>query len=375
MKNKICVYAISKNEEKNVERWYNSMKEADYILVLDTGSTDNTVRMLEEFGADVRCITYKEFAFDKARNDALALVPEEYNVLVSTDIDEAFEPGWAEIIRNEWIDGKHEHAQYAYTWDHLEDGSNGHTFPYNKIHSRNWKWRDAIHETLCRISNGEREYTVDECLDVYDRVHLHHYQDLSLDRSWYVQMARDRVNANPNDKMAYLELIRELCAKQHNNECVEFGRDIINNHKDLFDNIDIASIYHQMGLAAAHNNDAQNAIQFFTFGISNCLEYRDNYVELANTYLRCGVYELSIGIIKQCFITSYELKHWTESALSFSWLPYEILASNYYNLGDYEKAYITIERALAFEPTKPQLVEKHNMFLSAFITNAVKIEK
>lgn len=36
---KICVYAICKNEEKFVSRWVESMKEADKIFVLDTGST------------------------------------------------------------------------------------------------------------------------------------------------------------------------------------------------------------------------------------------------------------------------------------------------------------------------------------------------
>ena len=45
---KIVVYAISKNEEKFVKRWVNSMKEADAIYVLDTGSTDNTVKLLQE---------------------------------------------------------------------------------------------------------------------------------------------------------------------------------------------------------------------------------------------------------------------------------------------------------------------------------------
>ena len=38
---KVCVYAICKNEEKFIEKWYNSIKEADYICVLDTGSNDN----------------------------------------------------------------------------------------------------------------------------------------------------------------------------------------------------------------------------------------------------------------------------------------------------------------------------------------------
>ena len=44
---KVCVYAISKNEEKFAERWAKSMREADEIYVLDTGSRDKTVEILE----------------------------------------------------------------------------------------------------------------------------------------------------------------------------------------------------------------------------------------------------------------------------------------------------------------------------------------
>ena len=48
--NKICVYAICKNELRFVEQWYNSVKEADYVVVLDTGSTDGTFEKLKELG-------------------------------------------------------------------------------------------------------------------------------------------------------------------------------------------------------------------------------------------------------------------------------------------------------------------------------------
>ena len=40
---KLCVYAICKNEIKFLDRWMDSiLNEADYIAVLDTGSTDGT---------------------------------------------------------------------------------------------------------------------------------------------------------------------------------------------------------------------------------------------------------------------------------------------------------------------------------------------
>ena len=42
---KVVVYAISKNEEKFINRWYNSVKGSDQVYVLDTGSKDNTVEL------------------------------------------------------------------------------------------------------------------------------------------------------------------------------------------------------------------------------------------------------------------------------------------------------------------------------------------
>ena len=51
--NKIAIYTIAKNEEKYVEQFMSTAKEADYIIVLDTGSTDNTVNKLRELGATV----------------------------------------------------------------------------------------------------------------------------------------------------------------------------------------------------------------------------------------------------------------------------------------------------------------------------------
>ena len=65
---KIVVYAICKNEAQFVDRWMDSMSEADQVVVLDTGSTDDTVARLEARGAVVTVETISPWRFDTARN-------------------------------------------------------------------------------------------------------------------------------------------------------------------------------------------------------------------------------------------------------------------------------------------------------------------
>ena len=93
-KYKICVYAISKNEEMFVSRWVQSMKEADEIFVLDTGSTDNTVSKLKELGVNVKVREINPWRFDVARNESLNMIPDDYDICVCTVLDEVFEQGW-----------------------------------------------------------------------------------------------------------------------------------------------------------------------------------------------------------------------------------------------------------------------------------------
>ena len=99
---KICVYAIAKNEENYVKKWYKSMSEADDIYVLDTGSTDNTVSLLKEMGCHVQVKKVEPWRFDVARNLSLKLVPSDCDICVCTDLDEVFVPGWRKILEEAW---------------------------------------------------------------------------------------------------------------------------------------------------------------------------------------------------------------------------------------------------------------------------------
>ena len=114
---KICVYGISKNEEKFVERWAKSAKDADLILLADTGSTDRTCEIAKECGVDLHHIYISPWRFDTARNASLALIPRDIDICISLDVDEVLEEGWREEIERVWIEGKTTRLRYQFYWE------------------------------------------------------------------------------------------------------------------------------------------------------------------------------------------------------------------------------------------------------------------
>ena len=137
---KVCVYTICKNEEKFVDRWMDSMGEADLVVVLDTGSKDGTVERLRARGAQVTVERILPWRFDAARNRSLELVPEDVDLCVCTDLDEVFHPGWREALERAWRPGCGR-VSYRYTWSFQQDGSEGVVFWSDKIHTRRgYRW-------------------------------------------------------------------------------------------------------------------------------------------------------------------------------------------------------------------------------------------
>src|SRR5688572_30281194 len=102
---KVAVYTIAKNEERFAERWARSCEEADYRVVLDTGSTDKTVERLRSLGVTVHSAEIRPWRFDVARNQSLALVPEDAEVCIALDMDEILVPGWREALERAWAPG------------------------------------------------------------------------------------------------------------------------------------------------------------------------------------------------------------------------------------------------------------------------------
>ncbi|MDP2660630.1 MAG: glycosyl transferase family 2, partial [Dehalococcoidia bacterium] len=98
----IAINTIAKNEARNARDFMASCAGADLVAVLDTGSTDGTQGLLRAAGAVVEEAVIEPWRFDTARNQALAMLPEDIDLVVSVDLDERLQPGWREALEETW---------------------------------------------------------------------------------------------------------------------------------------------------------------------------------------------------------------------------------------------------------------------------------
>lgn len=80
----ISVIIIVKNEELNIERCLESVKWADEIIVLDSGSTDQTVKLAQKYTNKIFLTDWPGYGIQKQR----ALSYASYDWVLSIDADE-----------------------------------------------------------------------------------------------------------------------------------------------------------------------------------------------------------------------------------------------------------------------------------------------
>lgn len=344
---KICVYAICKNEEAHVKRWVGSMKEADEIYVLDTGSDDNTKNELEKLGVNVTSKTINPWRFDVARNESLKLLPADTDICVCTDLDEVFEPGWRNILEKNWTASTTK-ARYNYNWSFDQNNKPLVNFYIEKIHTRhNYIWTHPVHEVL--KFNGEIENT----LTIND-ITLNHYPDHKKSRSSYLPLLELSVKEDPQDDRNMHYLGREYMYYGKYQEAIN-------------------TLKRHLELESATWPDERAASMRF---ISRCYKNQNNYAE-ARIYLDQAIKEaphLRDALVERA-ILEYELKNYSETekyclkALQirhhpktyinepFSWdaTLYDLLAISCYYLKKYSYAIFFNDLALELAPTSTRL--------------------
>ena len=364
--NKICIYAICKNESQFVERWLTSAKNADYIVVLDTGSSDDTYEKLvkyaksNELTPNSKMIVDQKiidpWRFDTARNLSLDMaygIPDA-NIFFCIDLDEVLEPGWDTELKENWIEGVHQRAVYKYTWSHTDNGAEGRSFWADKIHSRGWTWIYPVHEFLSRTSNAKTGYNNNESLNLFDRLHVQHYPDSTKSRSSYLPLLEVRYKENPDDLMTQMYLGHEYYYRGHYNSSIEMLTKAIGNLPST--GIDIASCYLFIGDCYSRLNDKSMAIASYYKSIECDATYIEPYLALGNIFLNDKMYGLSINIIKEGLRKSIRRYSWLERDTSWSYKPWDILSLASFYSGHKKESLAYAMKAYSFDKNDERLL-------------------
>lgn len=199
-----AIYTIAKNEVHNVAAF---MKAADGapVYVLDTGSTDDTVSLLKQHGANVKQQVITPWRFDTARNVALEMVPNNTDVCVSLDMDEVIEQGWQTKLKEQWR-GNIGNYKYIAEWKDEAKTIPAVMAPRTRLHARKgFEWHRKIHEVIRPLPN----VAIDNCdTDIWVR----HYQD---DKQRHYSAVLDELIAeDPNDFNARIQRAGEMYQKE-----------------------------------------------------------------------------------------------------------------------------------------------------------------
>ena len=352
---KIATNSICKDEIKYLDKWYNALKdEVDYITVLDTGSTDGTWEALQELSKkDPKVIIaqqeIKPWRFDVARNKAMELIPKDAVIWISIDLDEAFEAGFAKVLQETWRPNYTVQALYRYTWNHHEDGTPNHEFTYSKIlaNDRKWKWEYPLHECLKRTE--EVKYESDQVINLTNKIHLHHWQDTSIDRSYYLDLLRVRYKESQQGIDA-LYLARECVFHKRYEEAIEIFSKVTDTITDLkvmeraYCNYMTGCCYYLLGNRLQAHNYILKAIHIEP-------SYRDPYIDLARLYIDDQKYDEAVFWLKKCLKDTYRHLDWTEVNDVWTYVPYDLLSVALFNSGNKKEAFLYSARASALNPS------------------------
>lgn len=283
---KVTLYAIAKNEEKNLERFLENAKKFDEVIVVDTGSTDNTVQLLRDAGITVHehPQTREEFDFALARNTALSYVTTDwaFSLDFNENVDE-FVPDGFDPIESEFT-----------VFKHLRFDDNGEDEPkqsfevHNRFHrTKNYKWVNAVHEMPVFVSTDEykEESSVETTIKITKRLQR------SLDKElFYLSICEREYEKDPTNEFYIWFIFNHYFSVNNFQKALEFGQEFLNNSKPYF-NPFRCEVFMRSSMILLQLQEIQGAVNYSFHALS------ESMVSGGELLMRCFAHLLNVGVM------------------------------------------------------------------------------
>lgn len=343
---KIGIYCPALNEERHVLAWYESCKEADIIVVADTGSTDKTVELLTQCGVKVTSIFISPWRFDWGFNSSMALLPADIDVCIRLDMDERLEKGWRKLIEENWKIGVTTRLRYTYIWNWNLDGSPGRTWSGDRIHSRrNYIWSAATHEGLCcRHSNEVSAF----CMSLK----ILHFPDVK-DKSGDLPLLLEAANEMPHDARMKGYLAREYMYQNQYENATKTYKEFLAMSFDKAER--------GQAMVSLSKTDPDNKVFWLKMAALEVPTHRDPLCELAQHYYNTADWMNCYNYAKQALSIIHHPMDYTCTPEAWGAWPHDLLSIAAWNLRLFQESSKQAKIAVEKNPNDDRL--KNNLRL------------
>jgi glycosyltransferase involved in cell wall biosynthesis len=287
-KMEVTLYAIAKNEEKNVEKFIENSKKFSHTVVVDTGSTDKTVELLKNAGIEVyeHSQSREEFDFSVARNQALSYVKTDwaFSLDFNEDVNEFFPEG-LQVISEEFTAFKHER------YDKEDENE---PVKSNEVHVRfhrtkNYTWANAVHETPMFVPTEEHlnEIVVDTTIKITKEIQK------TIDKQlFYLSICEREFEKDPTNWYYIWFIFSHYFSVKNYSKTLEYGQEFLNRSEAYFNSFRV-DVFIMCSIALINTGDLQKSANYAFHALSEAMNFGENFIGKAFTHL------LNIGKLTQ----------------------------------------------------------------------------
>ena len=354
--NNIDLCMIVKNEEKYLRECLTNVKDlVENIIIVDTGSTDNTIKIAEEFNAKIYNYTWIN-DFSAARNFSISKATSKWLLILDADeiLDLESKDKLINFINNTNKDGCHFLVK-NYMNENLDDYTLHYAFRLVKNY-RGYKFKGRIHEQISNDNiNIKNKFAKEDII-------LHHYGYLSSvtieknKRGRNIPIILESLKDNPKDPFQLFNLGNEYLSENNLEKALEY----YNKSYEYSDKTMLYSphLLYRMSLSYKSLKLYELALKYVNEALSL---YSPNVDFL---YLQGLIYKefkkptMAIRSFEECIIIGDSKSSIKFSEECGSTKPLLALADLYYDFEDYNMALTKYTEVINNNPQKLYLLYK-----------------
>jgi glycosyltransferase involved in cell wall biosynthesis len=345
---------IVKDEEESIGRCLSSIYDLmDEIIIVDTGSVDQTKKIARQFTNKIYDYTWID-NFSSARNYSFGLASKQYTMWL--DADDVIDKHNRKLLRQLKLNLDPSVNSVSMNYLVNPDKFEKPTFiiKRNRLVKTNcqFKWTGAVHEYL--KVNGPIFHS-----DISIHHHKNRTDNSKRNLLIYEKQLEKGVVFTPRDLFYYAN---ELCRHKDYQNAIKFY-DLFLTHKEGWKEDKITSCGRMADCYRLLNDDEKEMEMIF-----KSFTYDD---PRADNCCRLGSHFLKKNLLKEAvhwYKLATKLK-WNKNCMgyyhvpSWTWLPHLQLATCYYKMGNFKKAFAHNKIALGYLSDDVNIYNNHKLII------------